>query len=493
MRVCPRCRSIYSTRTAFCGIDGERLNEQKVDPLIGRDLGRYTVSAKLGTGSTGCVYRAQHRELATDFAIKVLFGDLGSNETVVTRFKREAQAASRIRSPYVVSVTDFGTTDAGLVYLVMEYSPGRTLQDLMRDHGPMDPADVARVAGQIARGLDAAHALGFVHRDIKPANIVMVKEQDREVAKLLDFGIVRLTDEDEDTTKLTRDGLVVGTPAYMSPEQAQGLPITRAADLYSLGVVMFEMLEGRRPFKARSVAEMVVKHADTPPPPMHAHGGLELITMRLLAKSPTERFESASAVVDAIAELVFTERTRNDRPPRGDTALASGPAPAAIASNPGVVQSNPTNVESAGQAPFVSTQPSLDPQLTTAYMPVNRGLLVAAIGGALVAVVTVTLAIARPDLLSGTTEAPIVEVEPVEAPKPPPVPTTKAIRRRLDNLDGAVASLKDVVPADVMDDFESRYLGLYKRLLDGLPDATRRTIVADIDAFEADIERAKKR
>jgi hypothetical protein len=305
VRVCPRCRSIYSKRTQFCGIDGERLAEQLDDPLIGHQVDRYHVVEKLGQGASGCVYRARHSELETDFALKVLFGDLGSDETIVGRFRREAQTASKIRSPNVVSVVDFGTTGEGLTYLVMEYAEGKSLRDIIKDEGPVNPLRTARITAHVARGLAAAHRLGFVHRDVKPANVVLAREAGQEVAKLLDFGIVRIEAEQEDSTKLTGQGLVVGTPAYMAPEQAKASDVTPAADLYGLGVMVFEMLTGTKPFNGSSVPEIVHKHAHEPPPVLESCGGLEALVAHLLAKQPSDRPESAVAVA-AEAERIQT-------------------------------------------------------------------------------------------------------------------------------------------------------------------------------------------
>ena len=169
--------------------------DQVDDPLIGHQLGRYHVVEKIGQGASGCVYRCRHSELDTDFAIKVLFGDLGSDETVVGRFKREAQTASKIRSPNVVSVIDFDTTPEGLTYLVMEYAEGHSLRSVIKKEGSLNPLRAARLMTQIARALAAAHRLGFVHRDVKPANIVVTQENGQEIGKLLDFGIVRIDEE----------------------------------------------------------------------------------------------------------------------------------------------------------------------------------------------------------------------------------------------------------------------------------------------------------
>ncbi len=322
VRVCPRCRSIYSKRTQYCGIDGERLVDQVDDPLLGQQLGRYHVVEKIGQGASGCVYRARHSELETDFAIKVLFGDLGSDETIVGRFRREAQTASKIRSPHVVSVVDFGTTDEGLTYLVMEYAEGKSLRDLIHDEAPLNPLRAARITAHIARALSAAHRLGFVHRDVKPANIVIAQENGQEIGKLLDFGIVRIDQETEDSTKLTEHGLVVGTPAYMAPEQARNSDVTPSADLYALGVVLYEMLAGKKPFSGTHVADIVAKHAREIPPPLPPCGGLEGLALWLLSKSPEERPESAVVVV-AESERIQTLLSGSHTPEAQPASLLS--------------------------------------------------------------------------------------------------------------------------------------------------------------------------
>ncbi len=315
MRVCPRCRSSYSGRAQFCGIDGNRLVDRKDDPLIGQLVGRYRVVAKIGQGASGCVYKAIHNELETEFALKVLFGDLGSDERVVGRFRREAQTASKIRSPHVVSVVDFGTTDAGLSYLAMEYAEGRTLKQVIAREGALPPVKVARILSHVSLGLAAAHRKGLVHRDVKPSNIVVLSNERRTFAKLLDFGIVRLAGT-EDRTKLTQVGLVIGTPAYMAPEQSKSSEVTHAADLYSLGVVLFEMLAGQKPFRADTVASVLMMHAEQGPPPLPPSGGLEGVCYHLLEKRPDQR--PASAAIVAEEALRIEAHLRGDAGSLGD-------------------------------------------------------------------------------------------------------------------------------------------------------------------------------
>lgn len=327
MRVCPKCRSSYAAKTQFCGLDGEQLVETDTDPLLGGAVGRYEIIEAIGRGATGTVYRARHRELGSEFAIKVLFGDLGSDEVIVGRFKREAQVASSIRSSNVVSVIDFNT-DEGLAYLVMEYVQGHSLDKLIRDKAPFQPVRVAHLGRGIAAGLWAAHEKGFVHRDVKPSNILVVKEGRREVAKLLDFGIARL-EQDQAVTQLTKDGGVVGTPSYMAPEQWRGSKVGPAADLYGLGVVLYEMLAGKKPFRAAELPQLISKHLHEAPPALPPSAGLETLVFSLLAKSESDRPETAAVVVskldEILAELDWRVPSYAGAPARPDSRSATDP------------------------------------------------------------------------------------------------------------------------------------------------------------------------
>jgi len=294
MRVCQRCSSVYPTGTRFCGIDGQELKPFTEDPLLGKSIGRYKINALMGRGGCGSVYRAVHSELNSEFAIKVLYGNLGADARYVERFRREAQVVSKIRSPWVVSVVDFGTSETGLTYLVMEYCDGVGLDQLIAKEKTIAPARAARFTAQIASALSVAHKLGLVHRDVKPANVMVQVQEGKEFAKLLDFGIVRMPDA-EDSEKLTQEGVVMGTPPYMAPEQASGSEVTAAADLYSLGVVLFQMLTGVKPFTG-SAAEIFDKHRSHPPPPMPISGPLADLCYALLAKKPAQRPGSAALV-----------------------------------------------------------------------------------------------------------------------------------------------------------------------------------------------------
>ena len=303
MRVCPKCKSTYASKTQFCGIDGSRLVSRDDDPLIGEVLGKYRVEERVGRGATGCVYRAEHIELGSEFAIKVLLGELGADEEVVGRFRREAKAAGSIRSANVVSVVDVGATPAGLVYLVMEYAHGRPLNRLIKAEAPIDPLRAAKITRDIAAGLAVAHAKGFVHRDVKPANVFVVDEGGREVAKVLDFGIVRLN-HSEEATKLTQNGQILGTPSYMAPEQWRESEVGPGADLYALGVLLYEMLGGKKPFVSPSMMALMNKHVTETPVRLPDLGGLDALAMRLLAKTPEERPQSAQEVINMCEELV---------------------------------------------------------------------------------------------------------------------------------------------------------------------------------------------
>ena len=305
MRACPTCLSIYTGAVEFCGLDGTRLEETDVDPLIGVTVDRYRVERRLGQGGMACVYQAQHVELGSGVALKVLLGDVASDRQVAERFRREAQSIARIDHRNVVSVIDYGTTEAGVTFLVMELLAGCTLADAIHQAGSFPPARAAAVTRQLAAGLGAAHRLGFVHRDLKPGNVMVSVEDGVEVPRILDFGLVRVIEKAGDASdRLTKTGHTMGTPYYMAPEQVRGKECTPVSDLYALGAVLFEMIAGRAPFEG-SASEVLYKHAMEPAPSPPAAGGLEILASKLLEKHPADRPQSTEAVIAALDQLGF--------------------------------------------------------------------------------------------------------------------------------------------------------------------------------------------
>jgi tRNA A-37 threonylcarbamoyl transferase component Bud32 len=281
------------------------------DSLIGQLLGeRYRVKSLLGRGGMGCVYRVEHELMKKELALKLLHPELGRIEEVALRFAREAEAAARLDHPNIIRVTDFGRTAEGLPYLVMELLDGVVLADLIRPKGgrrerlPLERALL--LIDQVLAALESAHAAGVVHRDLKPENIVLTGAGHTTV-KLLDFGIAKITDGSQSGEALTQAGVVFGTPEYLSPEQALGEEADRRADLYATGVMLFEMLAGRRPFEAESRLALLSQHLTQDPPSLASVGvaapaRVEAVLRRALAKKREERYADATQMRRALAD-----------------------------------------------------------------------------------------------------------------------------------------------------------------------------------------------
>lgn len=273
---------------------------------------RYRVVRLLGQGGMGRVYEAQHVYLARRVALKLLRRDREAQPEALARFQQEAYAASKIGHPSIVEVADFAVMADGRVYLAMEYLDGETLEDWMNRGGELLPA-LGWVA-QAARGLAAAHAAGVVHRDVKPGNIFLARGADGIQVKLLDFGIAKLMAQSESRVE-TRVGNILGTPYYLAPERALGRALDPRADLYSLGVVLYELLTGNVPFLDPTFAGVLGKHVRAAPldprqaaPDRGIPDGIAELTMAMLAKDPAARPGSATDVALALEELVARER-----------------------------------------------------------------------------------------------------------------------------------------------------------------------------------------
>lgn len=349
MRVCPRCRSVYCTDVWVCSLDGERLRDHPRDPLVGGAIERYVVLDLIGQGAMGRVYRARHAVLDRAYAIKVLFGEYAADPKFQERFRQEALSISQIRHPSIVSVEDFGTTPEGLAFLVLELVEGRPLDQVIEREAPMSPRRVVHIAMQLAAGLGAAHAHGFVHRDVKPSNVMVLPQgppppspngagtapwgAGGDVVKLLDFGAVSLLAVPRDQ-RLTRMGHLIGTPTYMAPEQSQDPGVGPSADLYALGVMMFEMLTGEPPFRGAHRTEIIVQHISAPPPPLPPLGGLERIVALLLEKDPRDRPQNAKTLLSMLTDLPLLDARREGppsvarRPATGDLEIIDAGFPA---------------------------------------------------------------------------------------------------------------------------------------------------------------------
>ena len=298
---------------------------------------RYAVSSLLGGGGMGKVFLACDQVLDRDVALKVLRDQYAQDEEFVGRFEREAKAAASLNYPHIVSVYDRGTAADGTYYIAMEYVPGGTLKDRILKEGAMQTASAVRLASQVADALGVAHARGMVHRDIKPQNVLLTADGD---AKVADFGIARAASE----TTISNSGLVLGTAKYMSPEQATGDPVGPASDLYSLGVVLYEMLTGEVPFEADSEVDVAMKHVTEPShPPKEKNPSvpeaLNAVAMKLLEKKPEDRYPGAAELV---ADL--------SRAGEGLSPVFAAPAAAGIAT-PRAEQTEPVGAPTPVRAP----------------------------------------------------------------------------------------------------------------------------------------------
>ncbi len=337
MKLCPICDTEYGDDAAFCSRDRSPL--QPAGPgtskgLLGQLVAeRYQVERRIGEGGMGEVYLATHLLMGRRCALKVMSPALSKDANAVSRFNREATNASRISHPNVCAVYDFGLTADGLVYLAMEYVEGKTLTAVLSESGPLPVARAADLVAQCAAGLAAAHELGIVHRDLKPDNIMVVAGKDREIVKLVDFGIAKVV-EGSEGQRVTQTGFVVGTPEYMAPEQLSGDPLDPRVDQYALALVLYRLITGRLPFDAGSIQETLVKRLTSLPQPLAAAhpgatfpAGLQGVMDTALARIPEERYGSVAAFAAAVNEVsatsaVATRKLGRVIPPTRRTPMA---------------------------------------------------------------------------------------------------------------------------------------------------------------------------
>jgi eukaryotic-like serine/threonine-protein kinase len=281
--------------------------------LIGATIGNYRVVAKLGEGGMGAVYLAEHPMIGKKVALKVLHEEYASNQEVVTRFFNEARAVNDIGHPNIVDIIDYGVVQAqgygpNFVYFIMEFLQGESLAALLAREAPLDPARALHIALQVADALAASHQKGIVHRDLKPDNVYLIpRGRERDFVKLLDFGIAKLTG-DQGGSKRTRTGIVMGTPAYMSPEQCEGRGnIDHRTDVYAMGILLYEMITGRVPFAGEGYGEVLVQHLTRAPArPSTIRGvippAVEAIVMKALEKRREDRYASMDEFMNALRD-----------------------------------------------------------------------------------------------------------------------------------------------------------------------------------------------
>jgi tRNA A-37 threonylcarbamoyl transferase component Bud32 len=279
--------------------------------LVGKSIaGRYTVLEPLGSGGMSVVYVARHELLKKIVAIKLLREEIAANKTSLSRFHREAVAAAGIGDPHIVDVTDYGFTEDGDAFIVMEKLEGQDLRHLVQATGAIGIGRAVSIARQILRALSAAHGRGIVHRDLKAENVFLTQRDGHDFVKLLDFGISKILQPVEGSTAVTGTGVVMGTPQYIAPEQAHGAPdVDHRVDIYAMGVILYEMLTGSLPFTGRSMLEVVMKHVQEPPQPMRERRpdlaipiGLERVVLKALSKKPGDRYTSAEEMLEALPD-----------------------------------------------------------------------------------------------------------------------------------------------------------------------------------------------
>src|SRR6185503_19128264 len=316
MKNCPVCGKEYSDTSTLCPIDAAVL-ERRDDPLLGQTLAsKYLIEKLIKRGGMGSVYLGKHILMDKTVAIKVLRPSLAMDDDVVRRFSREAKAASRISHPHAVSVTDFGESENGVVFLVMEYLDGQTLKEIIKSEGQMGLNRAVEIIRQVSGALDAAHEQGVVHRDLKSDNIMLSQTNGGDWAKVLDFGIAKIQQTETPDADITAANLVIGTPQYMSPEQcSQSTTIDARSDIYSLGIIIYEMLAGQLPFTGESPTVIMMKQVQDPPPSIldvrpDLPATISALISKSLAKQPADRFQKAGELLAALSQAFASDEAQ---------------------------------------------------------------------------------------------------------------------------------------------------------------------------------------
>jgi serine/threonine-protein kinase len=458
------------------------------DPLLGAAIGHYTIDKLLGEGGMGRVYLAHHTNLPNKrYAFKVLLGDHAASTMMRARFTREAERASQLDHPNVVKVVDFGQTTHGLLYIVMDFVEGPSLVSLIGD-APMPPAQVISLARAICKGLVYAHAAGIVHRDLKPENILVSTGPDGMVPRLVDFGLAMSVDQTD--ARLTESGMTMGTPAFAAPEQLSGKPIDHRADLFALGMTMFEMLTGGLlPFEGHIMEVVSARTTKDAPrisarvPGLAVPAELEDIVERLTRRKPAERYASAREVIEALDAVHLGPEARLEteisdpydlpQPPRRRwkaVGLVAAAAAAAftLAGGYAFTRSSATTTTTAAVAPPRVAAPPVAPvvaapvavvadpiaaPVVAAPVPVTPAPTIAELdpepGQAAERMPTAAPAkrrhrqrAARPAVQADPVVAaapvasdPVATPSPVVVPPPPPAPAPRELRARIDGVD----------------------------------------------------------
>ncbi|MBA3454342.1 MAG: protein kinase [Deltaproteobacteria bacterium] len=435
--------------------------------------GRYRIDAVLGTGGMGCVYRGEHTGIGRAVAIKVLHADLNRNSEAAQRFKREAMASGRLDHPNIVGVSDFGILDQGPCYLVMEALEGESLGARLEREKRIPWQAAVEILRGVLHGLRHAHDRGVVHRDIKPDNVFLARKDGEIVVKILDFGIAKLYAGSADDPAATRAGLTVGTPAYLSPEQAVGGEIKPASDLYSSTILLFEMITGRAPFEDKDPLAMLGAHVSREPPriaevapDLDIPPALEDVIRHGLVKAQADRLSSATdylAALDGLAEargsapaLQFLGQALDSQalgvaPTARSLASVAGATPAPFTPRPFTPVPGTLSIPIADQdktvvtpAPMRAVSLADAPALPTSWGKIGLVVIVLAVIAALALKVISTPDEATPSTSTAPAKSgkPAATSEPPKTVTRPPAPDSKPSSPMIAPLDSSTLELK---------------------------------------------------